>query len=147
MSLLTRIGTPLAQWARNALGAAPDDSPRAPSPNLQKYIDQDARQMVELYAESLTKSDGTNGPIHTSRFITEATKAFPADGIMGRDGGATVIFGWTYNMCKPRDVIWNQNYGHIGTGLPYIVGAMVADKAATGTSSIRRRASCRRSCF
>ena len=111
------------------------DSPRKPAPNLQKYIDQDARQLVELYDESCTKSDGNGGvPIHTSRFITEATKAFPEDGIMGRDGGATVIFGWTYNMCKPRDVIWNQNYGHIGTGLPYIVGAMVADKAATGKS-------------
>ena len=105
---------------------------REPSANLQKYIDQDARQMVELYGESLTKTDGSNGPIHTSRFITEATKAFPKDGIMGRDGGATVIFGWTYNMCKPRDVIWNQNYGHIGTGLPYIIGAMIADTAQTG---------------
>ncbi len=105
---------------------------RAPSANLQKYIDQDAKQMVDLYEETLTKTDGSNGPIHTSRFITEATKAFPEGGIMGRDGGASVIFGWTYNMCKPRDVIWNQNYGHIGTGLPYIVGAMVADHAATG---------------
>ncbi len=106
---------------------------RAPSANLAKYIAQDAQQLKDLYAESCTKSDGTAGvPIHTSRFITEATRAFPADGIMGRDGGATVIFGWTYNMCKPRDVIWNQNYGHIGTGLPYIVGAMIADTAATG---------------
>ncbi len=106
---------------------------RAASPNLEKYIAQDAQQMIDLYAESCTKSDGTAGvPIHTSRFITEATRAFPKDGIMGRDGGATVIFGWTYNMCKPRDVIWNQNYGHIGTGLPYIIGAMIADKAATG---------------
>lgn len=50
------------------------DSPRKPSPNLQKYIDQDARQLVELYEESCTKSDGSNGPIHTSRFITETTR-------------------------------------------------------------------------
>jgi acetolactate synthase-1/2/3 large subunit len=35
-----------------------------------------------------------------------------------RDGGATVIFGWTYSQAKPRDVIWNQNFGHLGTGLP-----------------------------
>ena len=26
-------------------------------------------------------------------------------------------------------MIWNQNYGHIGTGLPYATGAMLADQA------------------
>jgi len=46
---------------------------------------------------------------------------------MVRDGGATVIFGWTYSQSKPRDVIWNQNFGHLGTGLPYAVGASVAE--------------------
>ena len=46
---------------------------------------------------------------------------------MVRDGGATVIFQWTYSQSKPRDVIWNQNFGHLGTGLPYAVGASVAE--------------------
>ena len=46
---------------------------------------------------------------------------------MVRDGGATVIFQWTYSQAKPRDVIWNQNFGHLGTGLPYAVGASVAE--------------------
>jgi thiamine pyrophosphate-dependent acetolactate synthase large subunit-like protein len=65
--------------------------------------------------------------LHTARFVVEATKAFPEDGIMVRDGGATVIFQWTYSQAKPHDVVWNQNFGHIGTGLPYAVGASVAD--------------------
>ena len=48
-----------------------------------------ADELDELAAETLTKTDGTgNVPIHTSRFIVEATKAFPKDGIMIRDGGA-----------------------------------------------------------
>jgi acetolactate synthase-1/2/3 large subunit len=102
-------------------------------PRLQEYIDRDARQIEELYEESTTRDDGTgNVPMNTARFITEATRAFPKDGIMIRDGGATVIFTWTYNQAKPRDVIWNQNYGHIGTGLPYATGAMLADQAETG---------------
>jgi len=33
----------------------------------------------------------------------------------------------TYLQCKPHDVIWNQNFGHLGTGLPYAIGASVAD--------------------
>ena len=65
--------------------------------------------------------------MHTARWVVEATKAFPENGIHVRDGGGTVIFTWTYLMCKPHDVIWNQNFGHLGTGLPYAVGASVAD--------------------
>lgn len=106
---------------------------RAEAPSLRKFMAEGQAELDELAAETLTKSDGTgNVAIHTSRFIVEATKAFPEDGIMIRDGGASVIFGWTYNQCKPHDVIWNQNYGHIGTGLPYATGAMLADQAATG---------------
>jgi thiamine pyrophosphate-dependent acetolactate synthase large subunit-like protein len=111
-----------------ALGSA-----RAPAPGLEKFKKDGAAELAALAEESLTKSDGTGEtPIHTSRFVVEATKAFPKDGILIRDGGATVIFQWTYSQCKPHDVIWNQNYGHIGTGLPYATGAMLADQAATG---------------
>jgi acetolactate synthase I/II/III large subunit len=99
------------------------DSPRTPSPDLDRWIKQDADQLNEL-AE--TAPSGRT-PIHPARFVVEATKAFPSDGIMARDGGATVIFQWTYSQAKPHDVIWNQNFGHLGTGLPYAIGASVAD--------------------
>ncbi|HME77154.1 MAG TPA: thiamine pyrophosphate-binding protein [Mycobacterium sp.] len=99
------------------------DSPRSPSADLERWIKEDADQLAQL-AE--TAPSGT-ARVHPARFVVEATKAFPADGIMVRDGGATVIFQWTYSQAKPRDVIWNQNFGHLGTGLPYAVGASVAD--------------------
>ena len=106
---------------------------RVAGPDLAKFMHDGQAELDALAVESLTRSDGTGDvPIHTARFIVEATKAFPADGIMIRDGGASVVFGWTYNQCKPNDVIWNQNYGHIGTGLPYATGAMLADHAETG---------------
>ncbi|MCW2592050.1 MAG: thiamine pyrophosphate protein domain protein TPP-binding, partial [Mycobacterium sp.] len=97
-------------------------SPRQPTAELAGWIADDAARITEL-AESAP--GGT--PLHTARFVVEATKAFPEDGIMVRDGGATVIFQWTYSQAKPHDVVWNQNFGHIGTGLPYAVGASVAD--------------------
>ena len=113
-----------------ALGAG-----RAAGDDLAKFMKDGQAELDGLAKETLTKSDGTgNVPCHTSRFIVEATKAFPKGGIMIRDGGASVIFGWTYNQCKPNDVIWNQNYGHIGTGLPYATGAMLADIAETGVT-------------
>jgi thiamine pyrophosphate-dependent acetolactate synthase large subunit-like protein len=99
------------------------DSPRTPTPQLQGWIDQDAAQLAEL---AKTAPSGMS-PVHPARLIVEATNAFPDDGIMVRDGGATTIFGWTYSQAKPHDVMWNQNFGHLGTGLPYAIGAAVAE--------------------
>lgn len=99
------------------------DTPRSATPELARWIEQDAERLAEL-AETAPSGQS---PVHPARLIVEATKDFPADGIMVRDGGATTIFGWTYSQAKPHDVMWNQNFGHLGTGLPYAVGAGVAD--------------------
>ncbi|CAM2740339.1 thiamine pyrophosphate-binding protein [Skermania piniformis] len=99
------------------------DTPRTAGPDLARLVEADAARIAEL-AETAPVG---RTPVHPARLIVEATKAFPADGIMVRDGGATTIFGWTYSQAKPHDVIWNQNFGHLGTGLPYAVGASVAD--------------------
>ncbi|GAA5060211.1 thiamine pyrophosphate-binding protein [Nocardia callitridis] len=115
------------------------DTPRARPAQLDTWIDQDAAQLARLAEQA---PSGLS-PVHPARLIVEATKAFPADGIMVRDGGATTIFGWTYSQAKPHDVIWNQNFGHLGTGLPYAVGAGVADGGKrplmliTGDSSLQ----------
>lgn len=98
------------------------DAPRPEPPELEGWVAADAARIAELAEEAPWTT-----PVHTARFVVEATKAFPRDGIMVRDGGATVIFGWTYSQATPHDVIWNQNFGHIGTGLPYAVGTSVAD--------------------
>ena len=105
------------------LTSALAESPRAPSDELDGWIKADAARLAEL-AE--TAPSGMS-PVHPARLIVEATRVFPADGIMVRDGGATTIFGWTYSQAKPHDVIWNQNFGHLGTGLPYAIGASVAE--------------------
>ncbi|MGV0793166.1 thiamine pyrophosphate-binding protein [Mycolicibacterium sp. XJ1819] len=99
------------------------DNPRTSSANLDVLIKKDAEELAQL-AENAPSG---RTPVHPARFVVEATRAFPEDGIMVRDGGATVIFQWTYSQAKPRDVIWNQNFGHLGTGLPYAVGASIAE--------------------
>lgn len=99
------------------------ETPRQPSPNLDVLIKKDAEELAQLAENAPTGRT----PLHPARFVVEATKAFPKDGVLVRDGGATVIFQWTYSQAKPRDVIWNQNFGHLGTGLPYAVGASIAE--------------------
>lgn len=120
-----RIDVPLVGDLRAVVPQLVDalkDSPRQAGAELSRWIADDAARIAKLAEDAPA---GT--PVHTAKFVVEATKAFPEDGIMVRDGGATVIFQWTYSQAKPHDVVWNQNFGHIGTGLPYAVGASVAD--------------------
>lgn len=108
------------------LVAALRENPRTPSADFEALIKADAAEIARVAAEA----PSGRAPIHPARYVVEATKAFDEcteDGILVRDGGATVIFQWTYSQTKPRDVIWNQNFGHLGTGLPYAVGASVAE--------------------
>jgi len=65
-------------------------------------------------------------PLHPARAMVAATSAIPDDAVFIRDGGATSIYTWTYAQVTPRDSIWNQNFGHLGTGLPYAIGAQLA---------------------
>ncbi|MBL4826108.1 MAG: thiamine pyrophosphate-binding protein [Spongiibacteraceae bacterium] len=99
------------------------DSPRQATAQLNNLIDAEKKRLHDLAEETPTSGE----LVHPSRLIVEATKAFPEDGIMVRDGGATTIFAWTYTQSKPKDVMWNQNFGHLGTGLPYAIGASVAE--------------------
>ncbi|WHO40673.1 thiamine pyrophosphate-binding protein [Sphingobium sp. AP49] len=109
-----------------------------PSPQLAQWVERQAAFKAEL-ADSAPRG---RVPVHTARLVTEATAAFPKDGIMVRDGGSITIFTWTYSQATPHDVMWNQNLGHLGTGLPYAIGAAIATGGTrpvmllTGDSSI-----------
>ncbi len=106
------------------LSTALKDTPRQEHPELQRWIDADKQRLVALTEQDFSTESGR---VHTGQWVIEATKAMPDNAIHVRDGGCTVIFTWTYLQSKPRDVIWNQNFGCLGTGLPYAVGASVAD--------------------
>lgn len=106
------------------LSTALKATPRAEHAELARWIKEDKQRLVALADQDFTTPSGR---VHTGEWVIEATKAMPENAIHVRDGGCTVIFTWTYLQSKPRDVIWNQNFGCLGTGLPYAVGASVAD--------------------
>ena len=97
-------------------------SPRQPSPELAGWI-----EMQKSFKSTLREQvpSGTS-PVHPARFIYESTRAIPDNAVLALDGGSVTIFGWTYTQFRARDLVWNQNAGHLGTGLPYAVGAAVA---------------------
>ncbi|MCZ6874644.1 MAG: thiamine pyrophosphate-binding protein [bacterium] len=104
------------------LSAALKDTPRSPSPQLDGWI----KMQKEFKAEVLESAPSGMVPVHPARFVVEATRDLPRDTVLVRDGGSTSIFGWTFSQYQPRDLVWNQNTGHLGTGLPYAIGAQIA---------------------
>ncbi len=113
------------------------DTPRAATPGLARLVEV----QKTFKAEVLASVPSGAAPVHTARFIVEATRDLPKDTILARDGGAVSIFGWTFSQYMPRDLVWNQNTGHLGTGLPYAIGAAIATEGkrpvvlVTGDSS------------
>lgn len=99
-----------------------ESEPRTRSAETDKLIG-----LHQAYREEyLAAAPGGGRPVHPGRLMIEATKAIPEDAVFVRDGGATSIYTWTYAQVTPKDSIWNQNFGHLGTGLPYAIGAQLA---------------------
>jgi acetolactate synthase-1/2/3 large subunit len=64
-------------------------------------------------------------PIHSGLLAIEATKVLPESTVLVRDGGASSMWFSGLLSYTPRDAMWCSNYGAIGPGLPYALGAQI----------------------
>ena len=75
--------------------------------------------------EEGAKSDST--PIHPLRLVREVRNFFPREAIMCADGGTTAVWAYYLNrIFEPRTFLWAADSGHLGSGLPYAIGAKLA---------------------
>ncbi|MGZ5960077.1 MAG: thiamine pyrophosphate-binding protein [Rhizomicrobium sp.] len=84
------------------------------------------RAHAEFKTQLLNAAPARSVPVHPARFVVEATRVLPKDAVLVRDGGSVSIFTWAYAQFAPRDVLWCQNFGHLGTGLSHAIGAQMA---------------------
>lgn len=72
-------------------------------------------------------ADRTRRPIVPGQIFTVANEFFPPDTIFALDGGNTCVWAAHYlNVGAQRSMLWTSNAGHLGTGLPFAIGAKVA---------------------
>ena len=72
-------------------------------------------------------SDMDRSPMLTGQLLTVCNDVFPDSAIFVMDGGNTTLWNIHYHIARrPRTVIYSMNYGHLGTGLPYAIGAKLA---------------------
>jgi len=85
---------------------------------LQDQFEQELNAMV---------ADTERQPMITGQILKACNDFFDEDAIFVMDGGNTTLWDIHYHIArKPRSVIYSMNYGHLGTGLPYSIGAKLA---------------------
>jgi acetolactate synthase-1/2/3 large subunit len=65
-------------------------------------------------------------PIHPGRMVAEVRDFFPRDSIVCWDGGNTTLWSMHFNGIYDGELLWTSKFGHLGTGLPYAMGAKLA---------------------
>jgi acetolactate synthase-1/2/3 large subunit len=118
----------IAGDARAALGALKKavkkrTGARTGHPEMEGY--QDLKQKWE---DKLTTTLGMGtGMVNTGQIARTARDFFPADAISVMDGGNTSLWSVSYNpILAPRSYLFTAKFGHLGTGLPYAIGAKLA---------------------
>ncbi len=92
---------------------------------IERYRKLDEEQRLEF--SSMLK--GYNGDrIHPAHSVMIAREVFPPDAINVGDGGNTSLFNAIFtSFTRPRTSLGIFEFGHLGTGIPYAIGAKVAN--------------------
>lgn len=98
--------------------------PRAPSRAAADHA-RDVQAFRRAVADEYAAVDGR--PVHPGRLAVDVARWLPDDAVLCIDGGDTGL--WAHLAAvfrRPRSLLWTSHYGHLGTGLPYAIGAKVA---------------------
>ena len=87
-----------------------------------RAVQQDWKQKLEADI-----ADEQRSPLLTGILFKILDEFFPRDAIMAMDGGNTCMWAVHYHFVHaPRTLLWTSNFGHLGTGVPYALGAKLA---------------------
>jgi acetolactate synthase-1/2/3 large subunit len=85
------------------------------------------RLTAEWQAELEAQIQLGKGGINPGWMIQQVRAFFPREAIFVMDGGNTSLWCAGYNpVYAPRSYLYTAKFGHLGTGLPYALGAKVA---------------------
>lgn len=97
-----------------------------PVPERPEMADYRVTQEAWL-AQFKEHANSAKQPIHPLRLMRDVRAFFPRDAICAVDGGNTNVWAHYLNRCyAPRAFLWPADSGHLGTGLPYAIGAKLA---------------------
>lgn len=97
--------------------------PKDERPGMDRYAG-----LKEKWQEKLAATLGVgSGMINSGQIAQSAREFFPPEAISVMDGGNTSLWSVCYNpILAPRSYLYTAKFGHLGTGLPYAIGAKLA---------------------
>ncbi|MFA5884299.1 MAG: thiamine pyrophosphate-binding protein [Acidimicrobiia bacterium] len=97
---------------------------RRPSDVASAYA-RDAQAFRVAVADSYLAPDAP--AVHPGHLAVTVARHFGDDAIACFDGGNTTLWAHLAHVARrPRSLLWTSHFGHLGTGLPYAMGAKVA---------------------
>lgn len=86
------------------------------------------RQLIEMGRQDMvSKFIAGKTQIVTAELIRQAREFFPRETIFCHDGGNTSLWSSFFNrIYMPRTLLWTGDFGHLGTGVPFAIGAKLA---------------------
>ncbi|MDE1916437.1 MAG: thiamine pyrophosphate-binding protein [Sphingomonadales bacterium] len=97
-----------------------------PQTYMAQWGEAERARLAAWSAQALGLPDA---PLHPARLVAETMAACPAEALLVRDGGASVLFQLAQSARHEGGVLWSRAFAHLGTGLPYAIGALVAERA------------------
>ena len=97
--------------------------PHEESPEFARY-----RQLSQAWNEQRAMALQYEGNgVNPGQLVQTVRDFFPHDAITVMDGGNTSLWTASFNpIFRPRSYLYTAKFGHLGTGLPYAIGAKLA---------------------
>jgi acetolactate synthase-1/2/3 large subunit len=98
------------------------------APKQENPQAEDARQGQLAWLSQWDEGVQSNAvPIHPLRLMREVRDFFPRQAISAVDGGTTAVWAFYQNrIYEPRSYLWAADSGHLGSGVPFAIGAKLA---------------------
>ncbi|MFZ5915861.1 MAG: thiamine pyrophosphate-binding protein [Chloroflexota bacterium] len=106
------------------LAAVREHTPARPEhPGLNRY-----RTLSEIWqAQCDSALQTATAGINPGQMVQTVRRFFPRQAITVMDGGNTSLWTASFNpILAPRSYLYTAKFGHLGTGLPYAIGAKLA---------------------
>lgn len=103
---------------------------REKSPKRETYAQiATVNDVHERWLAQMTErvADTSRRPMIPGQIFTQVNEFFPPETIFALDGGNTCVWAAHYLKVRgQRSMLWTSNAGHLGTGLPFAIGAKLA---------------------
>ncbi len=98
--------------------------PKQEGPEWERY--RELSKAWQEQKEMALSQEGESG-VNPGKMVQVVREFFPRDAITVMDGGNTSLWTASFNpIYEPRSYLYTAKFGHLGTGLPYALGAKLA---------------------